>query len=164
MKTSVVHPVYGEIVYEESAWTGKQSLTVNGAPLAKLGKKSYALCCGEEKITATIKGSYLFGAKLIVKGEEIRITPSAKWYEIASSLFIFVLIMAWGTSPELCQIVPIVGGAIGGAISGAMAVFNMLIMKSVKNPWLKLVSWIGMTAAAFVLCFAVAVAIISALV
>ena len=41
MKSVIAHPVYGEIVYEESFWTGKKSIKIDGNQLIKLGKKVF---------------------------------------------------------------------------------------------------------------------------
>ena len=38
MKKSIIHPSYGEIVYEEGIWSGKKSISINGTPLQKVKK------------------------------------------------------------------------------------------------------------------------------
>ena len=43
MKTAVNDEQYGEILYEESFWTGSKQLTVNGEKLEKLSKNTFSL-------------------------------------------------------------------------------------------------------------------------
>lgn len=73
MKQTIINEVLGEIVYEESPWTGKKSLSVNGKPLDKIDKNTFRLDTGEY---AVIKGSYLMGAKLTIGNETIRLSES----------------------------------------------------------------------------------------
>ncbi len=163
MTATVRHPAYGEIVFRESFWTGKRELTVNGSPLLAVNKKSFIFRRNGENLPVSVKGSFFTGTKLVVEDEEITLTPPAKWYECACSAFIFVLILIWGSSPVLCSIVPVVGGAIGGAIAGAMAVTNLLAMKSAGKLWLKIAIFVVFTVATFLLCFAIALGILSLL-
>ena len=39
MNVTINHAEFGDIVYEESFWTGKKSVSINGAPLEKISKK-----------------------------------------------------------------------------------------------------------------------------
>mgnify|MGYP003319439936 FL=1 len=41
MRVVVNHETYGEIVYEESFWTGKKEISVGGIPLFEVRKN----CC-----------------------------------------------------------------------------------------------------------------------
>jgi len=38
MKEVINHPTYGEIVYDESIWTGKKIITVNGTTAPAVSK------------------------------------------------------------------------------------------------------------------------------
>ncbi len=163
MKATIQHSIYGEITYDESFWSGKKTLFVNGTPLDKMDKKTFALNREGRKILFSIQGNFLSGTKLLVDGESLQITPPAKWYEIACSVFIFVLILIWGNSVALCSILPVVGGAIGGGISGMMAILNLFAMKSTQKLWLKLVIWLVILLATFFICFEIAMALLSAL-
>lgn len=156
MRSIVQHETLGTIVYEESVWTGKKTIFINNTPLVKQNKKLFLYSNGTTSKTVQVIGNFLSGTKLIIDNETIEITPTAKWYEIACSVFIFVLNVTWGNNVVLCSIFPIVGGAIGGGISGLIAVGNILAMKSVKKVWLKLAIWIGMTIAMLVVCFLLA--------
>ena len=152
MTSIIQHPTLGTIVYEEGFWTGKKKLSINGKPLTKENKKTFLYSDGEESKVVYLKGNFVSGTKLYIDNEIIEIVPAAKWYEIACSVFIFVLNMIWGNSVALCSIIPIVGGAIGGGISGALALLNVVAMKSVKNVALKLAIWLVMTLAMLVIC------------
>ena len=43
MKEIVQHPLYGEIIYNENAWTGKKVLTVNGVDVSPVSKNEYTV-------------------------------------------------------------------------------------------------------------------------
>ena len=164
MKASVQHIQYGEIVYEESFWTGKKNLIVNGVPLEKQDKKTYILNSDGENKLCNLNGNFVTGTKLTIGLEDIELTPAAKWYEIACSVFIFMLILVWGNSVALCSIIPIVGGAIGGGISGLMAFSNLIMMKNQKRIEIKLAIWLGMLLATFLICFVLGLLLIAMLV
>ena len=156
MRSIVQHETLGPIVYEESFWLGKKKILINNTPLIKQNKKLFLYPMGETSKTVQVTGNFATGTKLVIDGETIEMTPSAKWYEIACSVFIFVLNIIWGNSVALCTILPIAGGAIGGAISGVLALANVVAMKSVKSVPLKLVIWLGMVVAMLFLCFVAA--------
>lgn len=158
MKQTIQHEKYGEILYNENFWTGKKSLSMNGAPLTKISKKEFQTANG---VTGTITGSFLLGACLSIEGETIRLTPKITWYEIVLCLLPFILIMIWGNVVELCLIVPVVGGAIGGAISGMLSVVSLFVMRSVKPVWAKILIGIGFVGATFGICCGIGFAIIS---
>lgn len=160
MKQTIINEVLGEIVYEESPWTGKKSLSVNGKPLDKIDKNTFRLDTGEY---AVIKGSYLMGAKLTIGNETIRLSESVKWYEIAIAVLTFMISLVWGNSPTLVQIFPMVGGAIGGALSCAGGLFSLVCMKKVKNPLVKILIGLGFFVLTVFVLYLVAVAIISAM-
>lgn len=158
MKQTIQHEKYGEILYNENFWTGKKSLSMNGAPLTKISKKEFQTANG---VTGTITGSFLLGACLSIEGETIRLTPKITWYEIVLCLLPFILIMIWGNVVELCLIVPVVGGAIGGAISGMLSVVSLFVMRSVKPVWAKILIGIAFVGATFGICCGIGFAIIS---
>ena len=83
MKSVVNHAVLGEIVYEESFWSGRKSLSVNGVAL-KAEQKNVFLTEENEKVQIT--GGYLRGAKMSYKGETVALSSPVKWYEIVLSV------------------------------------------------------------------------------
>lgn len=153
MRSIVQHETLGMIIYEEGAWTGKKNIWINDVRLVKEDKKTFVYSNGEESKTVYLKGNFVTGVSLFIGNETIEVVPSAKWYEIICSVFIFLLNLVWGNSLSLCAIIPIAGGAIGGGISGLIAMMNILLMKSAKQIGLKLAIWIAMIVAMFFLCF-----------
>ncbi len=160
MQVVVNNPTYGEIVYNESFWTGKRTLKINGAEAKRLEGKNYAI----NDTMARLKGSYIGGVKLVIGVDEIEIVPSPKWYEILCALFLLVFVTVWGNSVALCSIVPLVGGVIGGAIAGVCAVLSIFLMKMTNNVGFKLLIWLGMFALTVLSCFIVALALITAMI
>jgi hypothetical protein len=57
MKITIQHTTYGEIIYEESIWTGKKELTVNGVKAQKTSKKTFIV----DGKNAIINGSLYSG-------------------------------------------------------------------------------------------------------
>lgn len=159
MKTVIQHEAYGEIVYDESAWTGKKSLSIGGTPLEKLSKKEFKM---QDGTTVTANGGFLQGASLDIKGETIALTPRVKWYEIVLCVLPFLFVMIWGNVTALVKIIPIVGGAIGGGISGLFGVLGLWGIKSVKPIWLKLLVALGCFAITFGICYGIGYAIVAA--
>ena len=151
MKSKVLHPVYGEIIYDENFWTGSKSLYVNGVKLNKISKNTFG---GQSDFAPiwTVSGNVISGVKVVVNGETIVVDKKPAWYDIVLSSLIFILIMIWGNSIALCSIVPVIGGAIGGGISGIMLATNLIIIKKQSSILKKILITLGMMAATFVIC------------
>ena len=132
MKTTVNHPIHGEIVYTETAFLGKKSITVNGVEAVAISKKEFMI----DGKHATLKGSFLFGATLCLEGESIEVCPKPHGYEIFLAVVPFLILLIWGNVPALCTIFPVVGGMIGGALYGVGAVLSLFLMKNASNEWL----------------------------
>lgn len=162
MKTSVHHERFGDVEYQESAWSGKREISIGGVPLEKKTKKEYVYHGENGMINCRIKGNAVMGATLLIGSEEIRLTPSPKWYECVCSLLIFCFVLAWGNNPVLCSIFPIVGGAIGGGISGGLAYANLMVMKSTKRIAFKFLVWLGMFLGTVLICYLIALLILTA--
>lgn len=159
-KTIIENAACGKIEYEESFWTGKKKLSINGEELTKANKKTFSSADGR---TFTIEGNYLVGAKLNSGEEKIQLTSPIKWYEIALSILPFILILIWGNNETLCLIVPVVGGAIGGAISALTSFANAIIIKGLKPIWLKIAVSILTLGLTFLICYAIGLAVINIL-
>ena len=160
MNQVVKHEKYGEISYEESAWTGRKALSINGVPLNKISKKEFQTQDGK---TATVTGNFLWGANLVIDGETISLTPRIKWYEIALCLLPFILIMVWGNVPSLCRIIPVVGGALGGFISALFSCLGLIFIKKMKTVGLKLLVALAAIVVTFGICVAIAYVILGAM-
>ncbi|MBQ7923745.1 MAG: hypothetical protein IJ329_00405 [Clostridia bacterium] len=162
MKRVIQHNVYGSIIYEEGAWTGKKSLTINGVPLTKVDKTHYTYSLDGELITVELKGNTLTGVTLKIQNEVIRLVDKPAWYVLVLSILMFIFVIVWGNSPTLCAVFPIVGGFIGGAICGIGAVLNVLIAGMVKKASYKILIGVGFFIATILLCYIIAVVIIAA--
>lgn len=161
MKTVVQNEKYGDFVVDENVWTGKIKVFLNGKELAKVDKTRYLI---EEKKYIDFTGNSIKGLYMTVDNQTTQVTAPAKWYEIALSVLIFVVILIWGNSLTLCSIVPVVGGAIGGGLSAMLAVVNLFVMRGIKNVALKLLAFVGIFAVTFGLCAAIGTAILAAIV
>ena len=146
MKAVYVHPTYGEIVYQESFWTGKKSMTVNGMVATPKSKTEFVVYLPEGECELAVRGGYVGKVELTVNGEVVQLVPPAKWYEVLLSTLIFGIAVAFGNVPFLAALLPLAGGAIGGAVSGMMAFLTLLFMKSQKTTVNKLLVWAGMLA------------------
>lgn len=160
MKEHIHDSEIGEIMYEESIWTGKKSIYINGKLLEKLNKTTFLMKDGEEKTHVFLKGNLLTGITIRIDQREIVVSRQPKWYEIALAILPFVINIVWGNNVVLFSIIPIVGGAIGGGICGAMSLMSMLLMKKANEIWKKLLIGIGMLAGSFLICFAIAMLIL----
>lgn len=161
MKQVIQHEKHGEIVYEEGFFTGKRSITVGGVALENVSKKQFKWKDGR---TVDVSGNYISGTRMVVDGETIYLTPKLRWYEIVLCILPFLLVLVWGNVPELCWIVPVVGGAIGGGVSGLFSIISLLVMKSVKPAWLKIIIGLAFLGATFGVCAGIGYAILAALI
>lgn len=161
----VVQSTYGEITFIESFWTGKKQVLLNDQKLKKVDKNIFVFTDEEGKdIHVLLNGNYINGTTITIGSETIQATAKAKWYEYALAVMIFMIVLIWGNSKELCSIIPIVGGAIGGAINGVMSFSTLIIMKPIKNVLVKILIALGMLVATIAICFVVLLALIPLLV
>lgn len=147
-------------LYEENAWTGKRSLTVNGVPLTKTGKRQFSVTKEDGTVSyITVKGSFLSGISLLTSEGEVVLVKN-KWYDW---VFIFL--------PLVGIVVGVAGcGALGGGLSaffgllGAFVNATLLRAKlsmSVKIP-LCIVVFAVVSAVWFLLYLVIANAILDA--
>ena len=162
---------YGTIAYEESLLTGKKNVYFNGVQAQKTGKNTFVIALKqvvdgevkEETVAFTLSGSLLSGVNLVVGCEVITIIPKSKWYEYVFYFLPFALVMVWGNSVELCQIVPIIGGAIGGFISALFSIIAIVFSKRTKNVLFKVLIGLASLVATFIVCALVASMLLSAI-
>lgn len=160
MKTVINHPTYGEIVYDESFWTGKKTLTVNGTTCFAISKKEFMV--GDQKVL--LSGNLYLGIRLSIDQETIEISPRPAWYEIVLAILPILFLLTWGNSPSLCAIFPVVGGAIGGAVGAVFSLGSLLLMKKSKSPAIKLLIGVGMFALTLLVAFVLALLVLSMMV
>ncbi len=159
MKKSIIHPSYGEIVYEEGIWSGKKSIFINGTPLQKVKKNEYLLGVGENAVPVTLGGSVMTGVALSIRDEDIWIVPKPTWLDWILSAIPFILILVWGNNVQLCSIIPVMGGAIGGALGGLAMVITIFMIRE-KNIAIKLLTSILATLVTFAIGAALALALV----
>lgn len=160
MREIFQHPTYGGIVYEESYWTGKKKLTVNGVPAQPVSRKKFMI----NGNPALLKGNYLTGVSLNVEGETIQLSPKTTWYEIILAIIPLLFLLTWGSSPTLCSIFPVVGGAIGGLLGGVAIVISSLFMKTQKSPPVKVLIGLAVVVVTILIAFLLALVILRLLV
>ena len=160
MKTVIHHPTYGEIVYDESFWTGKKTLMINGATCFAISKKEFLV--DDQKVL--LSGNLYSGIRLSIDQETIEISPRPAWYEVVLAILPLLFLLTWGNSPALCAIFPVVGGAIGGAIGAVFSLCSLLLMKKSKSTATKLLIGIGMFALTLLVAFVLALLILSMMV
>lgn len=152
MKMTVNHPTYGEIVYDESFWLGKKTLTVNGVEAVAVSKREFII----DGKHATLKGNFLRGVTMSLEGESIELCPKPHGYEVFLAVVPFAILLIWGNDPGLCTIFPVVGGMIGGALCGVGAALSLFFMKKASKPLYKILIGFGMFALTTLILFAIA--------
>ena len=156
MKEYIQHPIYGEIVYNESFWTGKKAMTINGVDAQPVSKKEFTA----EGKRLVITGSSLMGLKLQIDNDIVEISPKPKWYEIALAFLPLIFLLTWGNSTALCSVFPVVGGAIGGALGGIGSITSLLLMKKAKSLLTKMLIGIGAFAVTVLIAFVLALVMV----
>ena len=156
MKEYIQHPIYGEIVYNESFWTGKKALTINGVDAQPVSKKEFTA----EGKRLVITGSSLMGLKLQIDNDVVEISSKPKWYEIALAFLPLIFLLTWGNSTALCSVFPVVGGAIGGALGGIGSITSLLLMKKAKSLLTKTLIGIGAFAVTVLIAFVLALVMV----
>lgn len=137
MKHIINHSTYGEIVYEESFWTGKKNITINNEKFLKINKKNYSGKLNEEDLEPTIielNGTYLMGVTLRIDSKIIEVVPKIKWYEFILVLLPFVIDMILSFVPVL----PILGGALGGLITVLAGFLELTLIRKTESVAMKI--------------------------
>lgn len=144
MKNIYIDETGKEIEYEESFWTGKRKITIDGVLLETVDKKSF----NYNQNTYKVKGNILFGVKLIGENEII-IVPKLKVWE-------YILIM-------LPLILVFIGGATGAIIGMLFAIVIATKLRKAKNIIIKILFSLAMTGLAYLVWYIFAITILVAL-
>lgn len=158
MKTTINHNNKA-ITYEESAWTGKKIITINGIQCTQIDKKTYKYNDTQIKVI----GSFLTGVKIDFNGELIVVVEKPSTLEVILSMFVLIFFLVWGNSVTLVKIIPLAGGAVGGAIGGGGAVVNLAVIKEQKSTGMKFLMTLAVLAACAGINFILTALILSAL-
>lgn len=133
-----------KIEYEESFWTGKKIIKVDGILLESPKKKFYILDEKEYKV----QGNFLTGVKLI--GErDITIVPPLKTWEYILACLPLLLVLF--------------GGAIGGLLGAVGAIILATVMRRTSNIIIKIGATVGVSIVAYLCWEVIATFIISLL-
>lgn len=160
MKSIIINEKFGKLEYKENFWTGRKEITINGTKLTKVAKNLYAYKTEEGTINLSLKGSFLSGVTAEIGNQKIDFVDKTKWYEWVLAFLSVIFVIVWGNNVELCEIFPVVGGAIGGAISGLISGIGLLFMKASRNIMFKLLIAVCTFIVAVFICYLVAILII----
>lgn len=153
MRVVVKHEKMGEFIYEENFWNGNKKVFINEVELVKTGKNAFQTAEGKKLL---ILGNFFTGLKAFTDEETIKISEPCKWYEYLLSFLPMLLIIIWGNTRPLTDIIPIIGGAVGGAICGLFGMLDLVFIHYIKNIWLKILISIVIFAVSFLFCFLIA--------
>ena len=105
--------------YEESVWTGKKVLLINGVKCLKTDKKTFA--DPETKEVIVLKGNYLGSVKLEKKSGTVFLKKNGgfEWTFVILSFLVTIMSFA------------LLSGAIGGGIGGALGVVAAYLNTSI---------------------------------
>ena len=150
MQVTIQHEKYGTITYSEKSLGLEKEFWFNQTLLIKKERNVYVYKPDENtEITVKARGEYLTGVTLTVDGEKIIIVPVPTWYEVACSLFIFILLSVWGNIKFLFSIIPVLFGVIGVCYASFFALINFYLMKKIKAVWMKWLLWLVVLAGSF---------------
>ena len=153
-------PELGEVVYEESFWTGRKKISVNGGVLEKVDKKTFMMPNGE---CLYVIGNSIKGVKIVYNEQPVATIKGATWYEIVLCVFGMVTLIMWGNSVSLCKLFPIVGGGFGGALAAVGNSLALYFMRKVTKPIYKILIWFAVFFVVLVTLHVYAVIILSIL-
>ncbi|MBO4983001.1 MAG: hypothetical protein J6D23_02995 [Clostridia bacterium] len=135
MKQVIQNEKYGTIEFTEGNLIGNRTISINGELLSKKSNKKFQMNDGT---IVEVKGGVFTGIKLQINNDEIKLSNSLTWYEIAILIAGFVFLMVWSNSVALCSIIPMIGGAIGGALYALSAVLGFSFSSKQKSPLIKI--------------------------
>ena len=160
MKINVINDKYGKIIYDESIWTGKKIITINGKQLTKLSKSNFSYDIDGEEIVINLKGNLMTGSSIFIKSDCIQLVPKTMWWEYVLVFLPFIFIIVWSSIPATAEIFPLIGGFMGGAIAGVIAVVSMFLMKIVKKRIFKFLIGLGLGLTSIMICYMFAIIIL----
>ncbi len=161
MKNIVNDSKYGQIIYEESFWTGKKNLTINNEKFLKISKNVYSGMLNEndeEPACVELNGNYLKGATIRVNSQIIEVVPKIKWYEIILILLPFIIDMILSFVP----IIPILGGALGALVTFLAGILELTLMRNTTSIAMKILIAILGLILSLGLCLIIGIIIVTA--
>ena len=161
MKNIVNDSKYGQVIYEESFWTGKKNLTINNEKFLKISKNVYSGMLNEndeEPTSVELNGNYLKGATIRVNSQIIEVVPKIKWYEIILILLPFIIDMILSFVP----IIPILGGALGALVTFLAGILELTLMRNTTSIAMKILIAILGLILSLGLCLIIGIVIVTA--
>lgn len=146
MKIKANVKLLGEVIYDESIWTGRTEIYVDGTKLNKVKRNQYYY----KGSTIQIKGNTLRGVKLLYGREIITIMPSPKWYEYMLSFSIFIAYIVWSHTEALVEIFPTIGGMLGAALAAATTILCLNNVRKTDKVIYKILIWLAFFIGTFV--------------
>lgn len=155
-------PDIGEVNVVESFFSRKMKVFVDGKELARVSKNEFAYINeNNETINFIVTGNLFKGINLEINKMDYQMSPKSSALEIFLALLPFIFDIIWGNVPSAVSIFPIVGGAIGGAITALLGMTSLVFMKKTKNVLFKLLIGLGFAIVAILICYLIAIAILS---
>jgi hypothetical protein len=119
-------------VYDESFWSGKKQLIIDGAEAVLTGKCTFVTADAEE---VEVRGNIFFGYKLCFSNGRVQSLFKNKWYEWLFMCLPFVIsLFAFMYLPVLVMVLGILGGLMGVVlpllIGGLGAFFNFFAVRT----------------------------------
>lgn len=136
-----------DLVYTESFWSGRRSLSYDGKELKRESNKKFVLETEKGNTEFQVSGNVFKGVNVSssVFGSPVNVVRKLTPLEYILAILVFI--------PG------VVFGAIGGAVGGVIACVNLYIMPKIETLWLKIVVAVEFCAvagfAAFWLAYAV---------
>lgn len=153
-----------ELILEEHPVTGNVTLSLDGKPLTKIGKKSFIVKLEEEEIKILYEGNRVSGTRLRIKDNTYPVWDKQPVYVWPLAFLPFLLIMIFSNIPYLAKNgFPVVGGAIGGGISGALCVLSFYTMTMTRKPLWKVLISLAFVIGTILICYLLGTVIIAML-
>lgn len=156
---------YGEIIYEESFWSGRLKITVGGKEFNKVTKKIYEYTENEVVYKVEVVGNYFIGVKLLISSslepgqpETVKVCDGYKWYEFVVAFLGFAFILVWGNlSADIIIYFPVIGGGIGGATGAFFGLGGLFFAGKTKVWWKRLLIALAGSVVAVLACWLLAI-------
>lgn len=127
-----------KLVYNESAWTGKRTITIDGVAINSINKKLFNDGVNNYKI----EGNQFSGISIVTNNETLVVLDKLNAFEIFLACIPFIMCF--------------IGGALGGLLGALAAIVNLSAIRACKNIFTSIVVSITSTLVAFGIWFVIA--------
>ena len=126
-----------DILYVEYFWSGRKRFFYKDEECYKNENGYYEYKKDDESLEIDVKGNMLTGVKCTIKEEEIVLIKSAQWYEYLLC-FAFLALIIYGDNI-----------LVSSVVASMLSIVNFIIIRSIKNIFLKILVSIAVAALAF---------------